>query len=184
MNQQCVLSQPKDNSEQLHNILKIIGASLFIALCAQIKIPLWFTPIPLSLQTFSAMIIGATLGARMGAMAMVLYLTQISAGFPVCAGGASDAFALMGPRAGYLFGMIVQTYLVGWLFERRNTISSAKLLLSVFAVSLIQLGMGTVWLAAFVGWKNAPIMGFIPFIPGDILKVIAATTICEKLRNK
>jgi biotin transport system substrate-specific component len=183
MNSQSVVSQSKDNSEQLYNIIKIVGASLFIALCAQIKIPLWFTPIPLTLQTFAVMILGATLGARTGAMATVLYLTQISLGLPFSAGGAANSLALIGPTAGYLYGMIAQAYLVGWLFERRDSISSIKLLVSVFAVSLIQLGFGTAWLATFVGWNNAPMMGFIPFIPGDVLKVFAATMICSKIRK-
>ncbi len=183
MSQQQVLSQTHENNEYLSTLFQVIGGSLFIALCAQIKIPLWFTPVPISLQTLAAMLIGGMYGARMGTMSLVLYLAQISAGLPVCVGGVSDSLRLFGPSAGYLYGMVVQTYLVGWLFERRSTMSSAKLLLSVLAVSFIQLGMGTAWLAAFVGWKNAPMMGFYPFIPGDIIKVIAATTFCQKIRK-
>jgi biotin transport system substrate-specific component len=179
MIQQQVLNQ----SNARDTILPVIAGSLFIALCAQIKIPLWFTPIPLTLQTLAVMIMGATLGARSGAMSVLLYLAQISMGFPYCSGGISNPFILIGPSGGYLYGMILQAYMVGWLFERRNLLSAGKLLFSVLSVCLIQLGLGTIWLAAFVGFKNAPMMGFLPFVPGEIIKVIAATSICEKLRK-
>lgn len=181
MIQQNVINQSNANSQQMRTILQIIGGSLFLALCAQIKIPLWFTPVPITLQTLAVMIIGATMGARMGAMSIALYLAQISMGFPFCAGGLSNPFALIGPNAGYFFGMILQAYLVGWVFERRSSFSSGTLLLSLLSISLIQLGLGTLWLAAFVGWNNAPLMGFLPFLPGELVKVIAATTLGEKL---
>ena len=182
MSLQNILKQTNENT-YLTTFFQILGGSLFIALCAQIKIPLWFTPVPLSLQTFAAMIIGALFGARLGVMSFILYLAQITAGFPVCVGGVSDSLRLIGPTGGYLYGMIIQTYLVGWVFERRKQISSATLLLSMLAISFIQLGIGAAWLAGFVGLKNAPLMGFIPFVPGDIIKVIVATTFCEKLKG-
>ncbi len=179
MNNSLLLSHTQENERYTWNVIQVIGSSLFIALCAQIKIPLWFTPVPLSLQTLSIMIIGGMLGPRKGAMAAIAYLAQISAGLPFCAGGMSDSLALIGPRAGYLFGMAIQAYLAGWIFEKRGQLSSMMLLPSLFAVSLIQLGLGTLWLATFVGTKNAPIMGFFPFIPGEIVKVIAAATFCK-----
>ena len=184
MFQQNILNPSNVDTIRINNIIQIIGGSLFIALCAQIKVPLWFTPVPLTLQTLAAMIIGATLGARNGAFSFMLYLTQISAGFPVCAGGISDVAILIGPKAGYYYGMLLQTYLVGWVFERKKIFASAKLLLAVFAISFIQLGLGTLWLGVFVGWKNAPMMGFFPFIPGEILKSIAVTSIYGKLQKE
>ena len=164
-------------------LMQIIGGTLLIALLSQIQIPLPFTPVPLSLQTFAVMLVGGIIGSKNGAIATILYLAQIAWGFPVTAGGGVNPLALIGPSGGYLIGMVMQAYLVGWLFERRAEFSPWKLFFGTLAVSFVQMGIGTVWLAQFVGWSHAPVMGFFPFVPGDILKVTAAVTLSKKVKN-
>ena len=79
------------------SFLQVLGASLFIGLCAQIKIPLYFTPVPLTGQTFAVILIASTLSRRKALLATVLYLMEGSLGLPVWAGGAFGVHRLFGP---------------------------------------------------------------------------------------
>lgn len=156
------------------SFLQIIAGSLLIALCARIQIPLPFTPVPLTCQTLAIMFLGITLGSKKGAASALLYLLEASAGLPVLAGGAINALALIGPRCGYLLGMPLQAYIAGRIVENKTT-SSVKIALGLAAACAIQLGMGVCGLAHFVGIQNVLLMGFLPFIPGELLKVFLVT---------
>lgn len=164
-------------------MMQIIGGSLLMALSAQIAIPLWFTPVPLTLQTLTAMIIGGMLGRKNGALAVIFYLTQISAGLPFCSGGISDSLRLIGPTGGYLIGMVLQAYLVGWIMEQRKVLSYWMILLGMALISCIQMTMGAAVLSYFVGLSNTFKMGFLPFVPGELLKVFVATSFCLSRRE-
>src|SRR3954452_17547178 len=78
----------------------VVGASLFVALCARISVPLPFTPVPLTLQNFGVLLVGLLLGSRAGFAALVIYLVEGAAGLPVFANGS---LGLLGPTAGFLF---------------------------------------------------------------------------------
>jgi biotin transport system substrate-specific component len=155
-------------------LFQVIGGSLFIALCAQIKIPLAFSPVPLTLQTLAVMLVGATLGRRNGALTVLLYLAEISGGLPFLAGGLSAPLSLFGLKGGYYWGFIFQAYMAGWCRENQNKWSSPIILSILIFTTLIQLGIGTLWLSIFVGIKSCMQLGFYPFILGDILKCVAA----------
>lgn len=154
------------------DLLLAFGGSLFLALCAQISIPLPFTPVPLTMQTFAVLLLGGFLGPRKGALSVLFYLLQVCFGFPVLAGGVIAPMALLGPRAGYLAGMVVQAYLAGLCVKQWK--SRGALLLGLLVTCAVQLTMGMWVLAPFVGWHNAIPMGIIPFIPGEILKSLLA----------
>lgn len=164
--------------------LQIVLASCFLGICAQIKIPLYFTPVPLTVQTAGVMFIGALLGSRKGSLAALCYLIQGWVGLPVWTGGASGFLYFMGPTGGYLTAYVVQAYLVGWLFERQNAPSLTKingiLLLSI----CVQLGLGSLWLAQFVGIKNCFMLGFYPFIPAEVVKACFVASYVKLIRNK
>src|ERR1700684_3857010 len=82
----------------------VIGASLFVALCARVSLPLPFTPVPLTLQNFGVLLAGLMLGSRRGFAALVLYLAEGAAGLPVFSiGGLGGIAQLLGPTGGYLF---------------------------------------------------------------------------------
>ena len=104
------------------NYLKgMVFAALFAALTAAvspIKIPLGFTPVPITLQTVMVLVSGALLGANLGALAQFLYILVGALGLPVFAGGGSGFGALVGPTSGYLFGFIAAAYVVGKLVEK------------------------------------------------------------------
>lgn len=153
---------------------QIVMGSLLIALCAQISIPLPFTPVPFTLQSLAVMMIGGALGARKGAVSVVLYLLESMLGLPVLAGGAINSLALIGPRGGYLIGFVFQAYLVGWFTERRSEDRRSTFLMGICLASFLQLVVGTLWLGQFVGYKQMFLMGMFPFIPDAIIKISVA----------
>lgn len=158
----------------LANLLLVTGGSLLVALFAQVRIPLPFTPVPLTGQTFAVLLVGALLGARRGAWSLALYLLQGALGAPVFAGGKAGLVHLFGPTGGYLLGFLVAAWLVGWLAERggerRLPVSLLTFLLGEGVIYLF----GLPWLALFVGWERVLVTGLFPFLPGDLIKVIAA----------
>jgi biotin transport system substrate-specific component len=165
-------------------VLQIIGASLFIALCAQIRIPLPFTPVPITCQTVAVMLIGALLGSKKGALAVLLYLAEAAVGLPVLAEGNFGIANLIGVRGGYLAGFVAQSYLIGKFFESQKRENSAKTLFVLLLSSCIDMGLGVLWLAHFVGLKNVMLMGFYPFIPGEVVKAFAVTLYLKSRMHK
>lgn len=161
----------------------IVAGSLLIALCAQIQIPLGFTPVPVTLQTFAVLLLGVALGARNAMLAVLVYLAEGMMGFPVMKGGTINPFALIGPTGGYLVGMVAQAYLAGWFFERAHRFSPAILFLAVSATCFIELGFGALWLSFFVGAANTLEMGVLPFLPGEALKTLAVVGYSSSLKR-
>ena len=176
----------------LRDALLVAGFSLLTALCARIVIPLPFTPVPITGQTFAVLLTGAALGARRGAAAMGLYVLEGLVGLPVFAGGATGLARLLGPTGGYLLGYIAAAYLTGTLAERGwdRTIRWAAAAMAAGNVVVYLFGLpwlavyygwpeavarGVPWLAIFLGWPKAVTGGLLPFIPGDLLKLAAAT---------
>lgn len=151
---------------------KVIFGSLLIALCAQISIPLPFSPVPLTLQTLGVMATGAMLGSKKGALSVLTHLAQVMAGFPVLAGATSHPLAIVGPTGGYLVGFIFLAFVAGWCFENKRRLGKMVTGACLVAVSLCLLACGTLWLGVFVGMENALTLGFTPFIPGELLKIM------------
>ena len=154
--------------------LQIIGASLFIGLCAQVKIPLPFTPVPLTGQTFAILFVGVLLGSKKGALAALLYLIEGSLGLPVWAGGASGFLHLIGPTGGYRLAYILQAYLAGRIAEAKKTFTKTAFTLT--SICCLQMLLGSLWLGYFVGWNQILLKGFYPFIPGEIIKSLLVAT--------
>lgn len=160
-----------------HLALMAIG-SLFLALMAQVRIPLPFTPVPLTGQTFAVLLIGATYGVRLGAATIALYLLEGALGLPFFAGGRSGLTALLGPTGGYLLGFVLAAAVTGALaergLERSWRTSWLPFLLGNLAVYLI----GLPWLAFWLGsWEKALLGGFFPFLLTDALKAAAAALV-------
>lgn len=156
----------------------VIGASLLFALSARVSMPLGFTPVPITLQTLVVMLVGAALGSRRGALAALLYLAEGATGLPVFASGGGLLY-LLGPTAGYLWSYPIAAFVVGWLCERGLDRSFATSLLAMLPGSIIIYLIGVPWLAFVVHLSlgQALIAGLLPFIPGDIIKVIIAAAL-------
>jgi biotin transporter BioY len=153
----------------------VVLGSLLVALAAQIKIPMW--PVPVTMQTLAVLLVGALLGSRLGALSMLLYLGEGLLGLPVFAGWGSGPAYFAGPTAGYLFGFVAAAFVVGWLCERGwdRKVSTAVLAMLLGNVTIYLFGLP--WLARFVGVDRVLQAGLLPFIPGDILKIILAALI-------
>lgn len=155
-------------------LTQIIFCSLMVALCAQIRIALPFTPVPITFQTLAIMIVGGMLGSRNGALALMLYLAEALMGLPVLSGGRSDPLFLISPVGGYLAGSVIQAYLTGWFVERRSVIGKPLMFFGLSMACCIQMACGACWLAFFVGFKHVWALGIAPFIPGELFKIILA----------
>jgi biotin transport system substrate-specific component len=165
--------------QRLADAVLILGGSLLTALMARVEIPLPFTPVPITGQTFAVLLVGAALGSRRGALSMAVYLLEGALGLPVFAGGAAGLARLRGPTGGYLIGFIAAAFVTGWLAERgwdRRPATTALAMLTGNAVIYL---FGLPWLAWFVGGflgpKGALALGLLPFVPGDLLKLLLAT---------
>jgi biotin transport system substrate-specific component len=155
-------------------LTQVVLCSLLIALCAQIRIALPFTPVPITFQTLAVMIVGGMLGSRNGALSIILYLAEALMGLPVLSGGRSDPFFLLSPVGGYLVGCVIQAYLAGWFVERRKVLGKPLMLLGLGLACSLQMACGACWLAFFVGAKHAWALGVMPFVPGELFKIALA----------
>lgn len=155
-------------------LTQIVLGSILIALSAQIRIPLPFTPVPITFQTLAVMLVGGMLGSRNGALSVIFYLAEALMGLPVLSGGRSDPLFLFSPVGGYLVGCVMQAYLAGWFVERRKFISEWLLFLGLIFACSIQMGCGACWLALFLGAKHAWSLGVAPFIFGELFKIVLA----------
>jgi biotin transport system substrate-specific component len=160
-------------------ILQIILASCLIGICAQIKIPLYFTPIPLTVQTSAVMVLGALLGSKKGALAALCYLIQGWSGLPVWAGGSSGFLHFMGPTGGYLMAYVAQAFFIGWLLEKRHNTPLISIIGVLLMSICLQMGMGSLWLAQFVGIQRCFMLGFYPFILNEVVRAIMAAIIVK-----
>jgi len=162
-------------------IVAVIAGSALIALAAQLRIDLPFSPVPVTGQTFAVLVVGAALGARLGAAAVIAYLLEGLAGLPVFAGGTSawtpgtaGIPVIAGPTAGYLVGFVAAAAIVGALAERgfdRNVVTTiVAMVLGDLAIYVF----GLPWLAKFVGIDKAIPLGLQPFIAGDLFKIALA----------
>lgn len=152
----------------------VVAGSALIALAAQVRIPLPFSPVPVTGQTFAVLLVGAALGARLGVASAALYVVEGVMGLPVFAGGNAGFGELAGPNGGYLIGFVVAAAAVGALaqrgWDRRFPTAVAAMLAGEVAIY----AFGLLWLARFP--LPVPLLdaGLIPFVAGDAFKLALA----------
>jgi len=149
----------------------VLCGSLFIALSAQVALPLPFSPVPVTGQTFAVLAVGAALGRARGVAAVLTYLAEGASGLPVFAGGAAGIAPLLGPTAGYLFGFVPGAWLCGALAERGWDRRVGGTIAAMLIGNAAIFALGLPWLARYVGASNAFALGFWPFLPGDVVKI-------------
>jgi len=166
----------------LRDATLVVGASLLTALAAQVAVPLPGSPVPLTGQTFAVLLTGAALGARRGFLAQALYLLEGAAGLPVFAGGLGGAWLFAGPTGGYLAAFPLAAAVTGTLaaparHARASGRNFAAALAAMLLGTAVILLLGTAWLARFVPLPQALAAGTWPFVPGDLLKAVAAALV-------
>lgn len=151
----------------------VFAGSLLLWASAKVQLP--FYPVPLTMQTFAVLAIGAALGWRLGLATVLLYLAEGAAGLPVFAGTPEKGIGLaymMGPTGGYLLGYLPAAAVCGWLAERGWDRNIALTVLAMLAGTVMIYLPGLLWLGAVVGWDK-PVLawGLTPFLLGDLLKL-------------
>jgi biotin transport system substrate-specific component len=165
-------------ADWLRDVILIVLGTLFVAALAQVKIPLPFTPVPLTGQTFGVLLVGAMLGSKRGAASMAFYVALGALGLPVFAGGASGMAYLSGATLGYLVGFVMAAYVIGLLAERGLERSVRTSLIPFLLGTIIIYVCGVAWLTILLGsLSKAVAAGLLPFLAGDALKLIAAALV-------
>lgn len=166
----------------------VLAGSLLAAVCAHIALPLFFTPVPLTLQPFAVLLLGLLLRPRLAAATFGAYLLEGAAGLPVFAPGTIGGLAhLIGPTGGYLLSYPLAAALISYLW-RSSSRSFAFAALSAAAGDLLILSCGWLWLSALThAAQPALAMAVLPFLPGDVLKIVAAAGLAvaaQRLRRR
>ena len=163
--------------------LAVAGTAL-LTLSAKLQVP--FYPVPITMQTLVVLLIGATLGTRLGGATLLLYLLEGAIGLPVFAGtpqrGIGIAY-MVGPTGGYLAGFFLAAVLVGALAERGGTRTTIKTILVLLSGFLAIYLPGLLWLSRFVP-HHLLAVGWMPFLFGDLLKIMIATCLLTLMRPK
>lgn len=166
--------------------LTLMIFSVFIlAALANIRIPLW--PVPITFQTLGIFLIAFFFGSRKGTLTVLLYLIAGLIGFGVFAGYKSGIAALMGPTGGYLIGFIFTVFFIGYLIEKGYGKSRKSILICMVLGSLIIYTFGLIGLFVLfgnIGIINLLMIGVIPFLVGDILKIIIAVSLFPYIWDK
>ncbi len=145
-----------------------------LALSAQLSVHLPIGPVPITGQTFAVLLVGALMGSVRGGLVVLLYLAEGLSGLPVFAGGGAGPAVLLGPTGGYLLGFVPAAVVVGFLAERgwdrRFSTTLAAMTIGTGAIFLC----GRAWLAVLQLPGNLLAIGLLPFLPGAMLKIVAA----------
>lgn len=161
----------------LYDVTWVAGGTLFIALSARLAIPLPFSPVPVTGQTLAVLLMGALLGSRRGSLCLLAYLAEGALGLPVFAGGTAGLARLIGPTGGYLAGFLAAAFLVGMLAEKGWDRRVGTTFLAMLLGNAVIYAFGLPWLAHFVGSEKVLALGLLPFIPGDLVKLVLAVLV-------
>jgi len=172
----------------LTDITLMIFSVIVLAVLSNMRISMW--PVPITMQTFGVMLIAFFFGSRKGALTIILYLLAGLVGFGVFSGEKSGLGAILGPTGGYLFGFLACVFVVGMLIEKGygRTWRSVTFCMAVGNIIIYIFGLIGLWTylggPAAVGIWKLLIMGLIPFLVGDVLKIVAASALFPRLWKK
>jgi biotin transport system substrate-specific component len=152
----------------LRNVLLVIGGSLALTLSAKVQVPFW--PVPITMQSMVALLIGIALGSRLGALTILAYLAEGAAGLPVFAGMAAGPAYIAGPTGGYLVGFLLGGAFAGCAAEHGWARDLPRTLLVTLLGHVLIFAPGVFWLAALLGWSRAIAFGIAPFLLATVLK--------------
>ena len=155
-----------------------IGGILFLAAMAQISIPIPGSPVPVTGQTLGALLIGTAYGSTLGFTTLFFYLLAGISGAPIFTGHTSGIDHLSGATGGYLVGMLVSSFVTGYLASRKWDQKIATVIPTMLIGTAIIFSFGLVWLQHRTGqsWSWTFSKGFTPFLLGEVLKIAIAST--------
>lgn len=168
-------AEPQSSS----SLKPLVFSALFAALTAAVapfKIPLGFTPIPITLQTLAVLMSGAMLGPYYGALAMILYVVVGALGLPVFAGGGSGIGVILGPGGGYLISYFIAAFAIGKIVQMRKEPKYIDYVFAMAVGTIIIYLLGASWgmVVTGLGVMQILIGWVLPFIIGDTIKLLIA----------
>jgi len=182
---EAILEKEIVSNKILCRMLGVLTFIILTALGAFVRIPLPFTPVPITLQTFFVLLSGLFLGGGLGVLTQLSYIFLGTLGLPIFTGAGSGISYLLGPTAGYLFGFVLASLWLGKFIKySQDNLFAAFVILCI--ADIIILSSGVIWLKFIFGYSTTKLLfiGFIPFIPGDLLKALAAAFLYLKLKSR
>jgi len=182
---QTIGSQQGRTLEAARQVAIVVGASLFVALCAHITIPLPFTPVPLTVQNFGVLLVGLLLGSRRGFAALALYLAEGAAGMPVFSPVGPGGIAhLLGPTGGFLLAYPLVAWLAGYVMEHGRK-SFARAAAGGLLGEVVLFTGGLTWLAVLThSAAQAFRWGLYWFLFAEVIKVMMAAGIAARWHRR
>src|SRR5215470_10796711 len=183
---QALRSPQERMAEVLRQVALVVGASLFVALCAHITIPLMpLTPVPLTVQNLAVLLVGLFLGSRRGFAALVVYLVEGMSGLPVFnptgPGGIAQLFGVTG---GFLWAYPFVAFVAGYVFERGRKTFARAAIAGILAETLL-FASGFAWLYVFThSLAKAAYFGLFWFVAAEVIKVMIAAAIASRWRKR
>ena len=179
------LTGPQDRPlDVVRQVALVVGASVFVALCAHVTIPLPFTPVPLTVQDFGVLLVGLMLGSKRGFAALALYLAEGATGLPVFSPTGKGGIAqILGPTGGYLMVYPLVAALAGFIFERGARTFARAAIGGLLAEILLFAG-GLSWLYFLThSLAKAAYLGLYWFLAASVIKVMFAAAIAGRWRR-
>jgi biotin transport system substrate-specific component len=175
---QTVEQRPVEWAKQ---VALVVGATVFVALCARVTVPLPFTPVPLTLQNFGVLVVALLLGSRRGFAALALYLVEGASGLPVFnPAGPGGVGQIMGVTGGFLMAYPFVAFVSGWIYERtaRRFMGAA---LAGFAGEVVLFLGGLSWLFALThSLSQAVKWGLYWFLFAEVIKILMAAAVASR----
>ena len=162
------------------NIALALFGTLLLAISSKVQVPFW--PVPMTMQTFVIFLIGMTYGMRLSFATVALYLFQGAIGLPVFASGGGLAY-LIGPTAGYLYGMLFAAVVISYLANLGFSKTYFKATLSLTLGSIIIFLFGIIYLGSIIGYQKAIAAGLLPFIPSELFKIALAVALIPNIHK-
>ncbi len=162
----------------------VVGASLFVAVCARISVPLPFTPVPLTLSNFAVILVGLSLGGRRGFAALALYLIEGASGMPVFSPAGPGGLAqLLGPTGGFLLAYPFVAGLSG-LIAQRGVLTFARAAVAGFLGEVLLFASGIAWLTVLThSFAQAVKFGLYWFVFAEVIKIMVAAAVASGWRK-
>lgn len=165
------------------NMMLVIGASMLVAIAAQVAVPIPFSPVPLTLQPLAVLLVGVALGSTRGSAALLLYLLEGASGLPVFSQGHGGALWLTMPTAGYLYAYPFAAFVAGWFSERGWGSSTLRAVSGMLVALAVIYAGGWSWLSLVAGPRAAFTMGVAPFVIADIVKIALGASLLPQAQK-
>ena len=165
-------------SSIIKSVLLILFGSFLLAISSKVQVPFW--PVPMTMQTFIVFLIGMSYGWKLSFLTLLAYIIEGALGLPVFATGSGLAY-LMGPTAGYIYGMLLASIVIGFLSEKGFLNNYFMCLVSLLIGSFIIFTLGVGYLGSIIGYDKAINFGLLPFIPSELFKIALAVALIPSL---